>query len=63
VTIAPGRFRAERFRPWVDKSKSINARCAIVMAAMCLPSGDQRGEKNPLEPGKGETRLVIKSMV
>jgi hypothetical protein len=34
-----------------------------VMAAMYLPSGDHRGEKSPLEPGKVETCMDLRSMV
>src|ERR1700722_8407887 len=49
---------------WVEKSKSINLKgCSFVVAAMYLPSGDQRGEKSPLDSGKAETRLDPRSMV
>jgi hypothetical protein len=33
------------------------------MLEMYLPSGDQRGEKNPSEPGNAETRLQLKSIM
>ena len=35
----------------------------FVIAAMHLPSGDQRGEKKSPEPGKAETALDLRSMV
>ena len=39
---------------WLETSKSINVRLAMVIAEINLPSGDEWGEKNPLEPGKGK---------
>ena len=49
---------------WLVKSNSINLwEGSTVIAEMYLPSGDQWGEKSPLEPGNVETLLDLRSMM
>ena len=46
---------------WVLVSNSIKFSDGHTVPEMYLPSGDQCGEKSPLEPGNVETRLELRS--
>src|SRR5581483_467183 len=48
---------------WRTRSNNIKVPESFVSAAMYLPSGDQRGEKNCFAPGRGEIFPVTESRI